>query len=318
MGSGVFAGSRLARYRECEPVGIGSGRVWRYSEPIMAARALASATISFGLVSIPVKLFTAYESGRTIRFNQICKSDGQRVRQQLVSSVSGEPVEKDDIVKGYEFSRGQYVLFTPEELKAIEAQSTHMIEIKEFIEAEQVPRIFLDRVYYLGTDKGGARAYHLLAEAMKKTGRVALGTYAARGKQYLVLVRPVEQGLALEQLRYADEIRDISQVPIEEADVKADELKLAEQLISQAATDEFRPEDYRDEVYDRLKELIDSKVQGEEITLAASEVGETKVVDLMAALKASIDEDRARKPAKAAPPRKKKAAKKKKASAKKK
>lgn len=274
----------------------------------MAARALASATISFGLVSIPVKLFTAYESGRTIRFNQINKADGARVKQQLVSSKSGEPVAKEDIVKGYEFARGQYVLFEADELKAIEAQVTHMIDIKEFIKTEQVPRIYLDRVYYLGTDKGGARAYHLLAEAMQDTGRVALGTYAARGKQYLVLVRPVDGGLAMEQLRYADEIRGIDQVPIDEAEVKPDELSLARQLISQAAADEFKPEAYRDEVYDRLKALIDSKVQGEEITIAAVDTGEAKVVDLMAALKASIDEDQARKPAKAAPRRSKKKA----------
>ncbi len=284
----------------------------------MAARALASATISFGLVSIPVKLFTAYESGRTIRFNQINKADGQRVKQQLVSSVSGEPVAKEDIVKGYEFSRGQYVLFEPEELKAIEAQSTHMIEIKEFIEADKVPRIYLDRFYYLGTDKGGARAYHLLSEAMKDTGRAALGTYAARGKQYLVLVRPMGDGLAMEQLRYADEIRDASVVPVDEADVKPDELSLARQLISQAAAEEFNPDQYKDEVYERLKGLIDSKVDGEEITLAATDTGESKVVDLMAALKASIDEDEARKPAKAAPRRTKKKVAKKKAAAKKK
>ncbi len=283
----------------------------------MAARALASATISFGLVSIPVKLFTAYESGRTIRFNQINKADGARVKQQLVSSVSGDPVAKEDIVKGYEFARGQYVLFTPEELKAIEAQVTHTIDIKEFIEADQVPRIYLDRVYYLGTDKGGARAYHLLSEAMLDTGRVALGTYAARGKQYLVLVRPMEGGLAMEQLRYADEIRGVDQVPIEEADVKPEELSLAHQLISQAASESFNPESYRDEVYDRLKSLIDSKVQGEEITLAATDTGESKVVDLMAALKASIDEDEERKPAKAAPRRKKKATTKKAAAKKK-
>ncbi|MDJ0939724.1 MAG: Ku protein [Woeseiaceae bacterium] len=289
----------------------------RYSWRIMAARALASATISFGLVSIPVKLFTAYESGRAIRFNQINKADGARVKQQLVSSVSGDPVAREDIVKGYEFAKGQYVLFEPEELKAIEAQATHMIDIKEFLETDQVPRIYLDRVYYLGTDKGGARAYHLLLEAMKDTNRVALGTYAARGKQYLVLVRPFEDGLAMEQLRYADEIRDIDQVPIDEAEVKPDELSLARQLISQAASEGFNPADYRDEVYDRLKNMIEQKVQGEEITLTPTDSGETKVVDLMAALKASIDEDEERKPAKAAPKKKKKAASKKKAAAKK-
>ena len=280
----------------------------------MAPRALATATISFGLVSIPVKLFTPYESGRMIHFNQINKADRARVKQQLISSKTGEPVDKSDIVKGYEFTRGQYVLFEPEELEAIEAQSTHTINIREFVPLEQVPRIYLERVYYLGTDKGGARAYHLLAEAMEESGRAALGSYAARGKQYLVLVRPVKGGLALEQLRYADEIRSIDTVPIEDADVRDDELKLARQLIDQASSDEFRPENYKDEVYERLKALIDSKVAGEDITVVASaEAEQAKVVDLMAALKASLGAEGESKPAKAAPKRtKKKTAKKKK------
>jgi DNA end-binding protein Ku len=266
----------------------------------MAARALASATISFGLVSIPVKLFTAYESGRTIHFNQISRTDGARIKQQLVSSKSGEPVDKSDIVKGYEFTRGQYVLFEADELEAIEAQSTHMIAIEEFVPLDKVPRIYLDRVYYLGTDKGGARAYHLLAEALRDSGRAALGSYSARGKQYLVLVRPVEGGLVLEQLRYADEIRAISAVPIEDADVRKDELQLAKQLISQASSEDFKPEEYTDEVYERLKGLIDRKVAGEEITVVSpADVEPSKVVDLMAALKASIAGETAAKPAKA-------------------
>jgi DNA end-binding protein Ku len=266
----------------------------------MAARALASATISFGLVSIPVKLFTAYESGRTIHFNQISRTDGARIKQQLVSSKSGEPVDKSDIVKGYEFTRGQYVLFEADELEAIEAQSTHTIAIEEFVPLEKVPRIYLDRVYYLGTDKGGARAYHLLAEALRDSGRAALGSYSARGKQYLVLVRPVEGGLVLEQLRYADEIRAISAVPIEDADVRKDELQLAKQLISQASSEDFKPEEYTDEVYERLKGLIDRKVAGEEITVVSpADVEPSKVVDLMAALKASIAGETAAKPAKA-------------------
>jgi DNA end-binding protein Ku len=266
----------------------------------MAARALASATISFGLVSIPVKLFTAYESGRTIHFNQISRTDGARIKQQLVSSKSGEPVDKSDIVKGYEFTRGQYVLFEADELEAIEAQSTHMIAIEEFVPLDKVPRIYLDRVYYLGTDKGGARAYHLRAEALRDSGRAALGSYSARGKQYLVLVRPVEGGLVLEQLRYADEIRAISAVPIEDADVRKDELQLAKQLISQASSEDFKPEEYTDEVYERLKGLIDRKVAGEEITVVSpADVEPSKVVDLMAALKASIAGETAAKPAKA-------------------
>ena len=147
----------------------------------MAMRALASATVSFGLVSIPVKLYSSAESSSTIRFNQIHKKDGSRLKQQLVCAKDGEPVPKDEIVKGYEFAKGQYVLFTPEELKAIEEKATQTIDIAEFVPADQVERIYLDKVYYLGPDKGGARAYQLLARARRETGRAALAKYSARG-----------------------------------------------------------------------------------------------------------------------------------------
>jgi DNA end-binding protein Ku len=260
---------------------------------------MSSATIAFGLVSIPIKLYTAYESSKTIRFNQIHKKDGARIRQQLVSSTTGEVVPKDEIVKGYEYAKGQYVLFTNEELKAVEAEVTHTIDIQEFIEVAQVPRVFLERMYYLGPDKGGARAYHLLGEALRDTNRAGLGRYVSRGKQYLVLIRPEGPGLCMEQLRYADEIRDIEQVPIDDAKIKPEELELAKQLISQAASEKFAPEQYRDEVRDRIMELIDKKAAGEEISIVPTEAAETKIIDLMAALKASIGEE-AKKPAKAA------------------
>jgi DNA end-binding protein Ku len=153
-------------------------------------RAIASATVSFGLVSIPVKLFSSAESSATIRFNQIHKKDGARLKQQMISAKTGDAVPKDEIVKGYEFAKGQYVLFSPDELKAIEEESSHTIDIAEFLPADTVERLYLEKVYYLGPDKGGARAYRLLSEALRKTGRGALAKYSARGKQYLVLVRP--------------------------------------------------------------------------------------------------------------------------------
>jgi len=174
----------------------------------MAARALGSATIAFGLVSIPVKLYSAAESASQIRFNQIDQRDGSRVKQQLVSAKSGELVPKEEIVKGYEFAKGQYVLFTKEELKAIEVVSSYTIDIEEFVPAGSVERIYFDKAYYLGPDKGGARAYQLLSKALEETGRIAIGRYAARGKQHLIMVRPVGDGerggLLLEQLYYAD------------------------------------------------------------------------------------------------------------------
>ncbi len=262
-------------------------------------RALSTATISFGLVSIPVKLYSAYESGSQVRFNQIDQRDGARVKQQLISSKSGEPVPRDQIVKGYEFAKGQYVLFTREELKALESVSTHTIDIIEFVPADQVDRKFLDRVYFLGAEKGGARAYKLLAQGLRKTGRAAIAKYASRGKEHLVMLRPEEDGLAMEQLHYADELRSIADVPMDDAEIKKEELQLALQLIDQSSSDQFNPEQFKDEVRGRVMELIEKKIQGEDISVAPAEQAETKIIDIMEALKASLAEGE-RKPAKRA------------------
>jgi DNA end-binding protein Ku len=263
----------------------------------MPARALSAATISFGLVSIPVKLYSAAEPRSAISFNQIHRKDGARVKQQLISSRTGEVVAREDIVKGYEFAKDQYVLFEPEELTALEAAATHTIDIVEFLHAGQIERRYLDKVYYLGTDKGGARAYKLLAQVLTDTGRIALGKYAARGKQYLVMVRPLENGLVMEQLHYPDELRSFAEVPIEDAAVKPAELKLATQLVEQAASEEFRPGEYKDEVRERMMALIQRKIEGEDITLAPTAEPEHKIIDIMAALKASLAAGNTRKPA---------------------
>lgn len=269
----------------------------------MPARALSAATISFGLVSIPVKLYSGAEPKSALSFNQIDKKDGSRVKQQLVNSRSGEVVVREELVKGYEFAKGQYVLFEPNELKALEAAATHTIDIVEFLKADQIDRQYLDKVYYLGTDKGGARAYKLLAQALNETGRIGIGKYAARGKQYLVMVRPIgEKGLVMEQLHYPDELRSFAEVPVEDATVKPAELKLATQLIEQAASDKFTPENYRDEVRDRMLELINRKVEGEDITIAPTAEPEHKIIDIMEALKASLAAGNARKPAQQAEP----------------
>lgn len=268
----------------------------------MAMRALSSATIAFGLVSIPVKLYSAYESGHQIRFNQIDRRDGARVKQQLISSKSGEPVPREEIVKGYEFAKGQYVLFTPEELKAIESVTTHTIDILEFVKAGEVDRKYLDRVYFLGAEKGGTRAYKLLAAALRETKRVAIAKYASRGKEHLVMLRPEGDGLAMEQLHYADALRSIDEVPMDEAEIKKEELQLALQLVEQAATDKFNPKKYKDEVRGRVMEMIERKVEGEDITVAPTEQAETKIIDIMEALKASLADggDGKRKPARRA------------------
>ena len=263
----------------------------------MAARPLGSATIAFGLVSIPVKLFSAAESAATVSFNQIDRRDGARVKQQLISSKTGEIVPKEEIVKGYEFAKDQYVLFTKDEIKALEVAATYMIDINEFVPDGSVERIYFDKAYYLGPDKGGARAYHLLAQALKASKRIGVGRYAVRGRQHLVMVRPKENGLMLEQLHFADEVRAFSEVPLEDVEVKSAELELAKQLIAQGAKESFDPKSYRDEVRDQIMTLIQRKVEGEDISIAPTEKVEHKIIDIMEALKASLNAADKRKPA---------------------
>ncbi len=281
----------------------------------MAARAISSATISFGLIAIPVKLYTSAVSTSAIRFNQLHAKCGGRLKQQYLCPKDDVVVERDDIVKGYEFAKGQYVMFSPEEIKALEEKSTQAIEIAEFVPAEQIERLYLEKVYYLGPDKGGARPYQLLAAALQRSGRAALGQYAARGKQYLVMIRPLEDGLVMEQLRYQDEVRPFADIPLEEADVKEPELELAMQLIEQSTNDAFEPAKYEDQVRARMLAAIEQKIAGEEIAIADEDEAETRVIDMMEALKASLEakgvDTQSRKPAKKAGASKKKVAKKK-------
>ncbi len=254
----------------------------------MPARPIGSATVSFGLVSIPVQLYSASENSQKVRFNFLAP-DGSRVKQQYINATSGEVVPRDELVKGYQFAKDQYVTFTPDELKALEAEATHAIEISEFVPIDEVERAYINKVYYLGPDKGGGKAYNLLAAAMKKTGWAALAKYAARGKQYLVLVRPVGDHLVMEQLHYAHEVREIDEVPAGEGEATEAELKLAIQLIEQIASDSFDPEQYDDEVGQRMLAAIEKKVtDGKEITAPAEEEAPAQVIDLMEALKASV------------------------------
>lgn len=281
----------------------------------MPARPISTATVSFGLVSVPVKLYSAAEPKAKISFNWLHKDCGSRLRQQYVCKKHGDVVEKEDMVKGYEFSKDAYVLFTSEELKALEAKATESIDIVEFVPAHKVERHYLSKIYYLGPDKGGGRAYRLLSRAMHETGLSAVAKYAARGKQYLVLIRPMDEGLAMEQLNYTDELRPFSEVPQGEEEVKHEELKLAIQLIEQAASEEFHPEKFEDEVRKRTMEQIERKVAGEDITTAPTEEPQTQIIDLMEALKASLakgePQDEAQKPAKRDAAKKKAASKRK-------
>jgi DNA end-binding protein Ku len=253
----------------------------------MPPRPIGSANISFGLVSVPVSLYSASESSATVSFNMLHKACGSRLKQQYICPKEGGVVEKDEVAKGYEFAKGQYVTFSPEEIKALDEKATNSIDIAEFVPLTAVDRIYLDKVYYLGPDKGGDRAYRLLGEALKTTGRAALGQYSARGKQHLVLVRPLDGVLVMEQLHYQAELRSAAEVPHPDTPVKEAELALARQLIEQSATDEFRPENYHDTVRERVLEAIQRKVEGQEIT-AEEAPAETKIIDLMDALKASL------------------------------
>ncbi len=254
----------------------------------MPSRPIASATVSFGLVSVPVQLYSAAESAASVSFNLLHGKCGSRLKQQYFCIKDGEKVEREDMVKGYEFSKGQYVRFSKEELKALEEKGNNSVEIHEFVPLAQVDRIFLEKTYYLGPDKGGERAYKLLAAALEQTGRAALGQYAARGKQYLVLVRPRDGVLVMEQLHYQDEVRSVTEVPIPDVAVKQQELQLAVQVIEQGASDAFRPETYADTVRQRVHEQIQQKVEGHEISEEPSEAPQAQIIDLMEALKASL------------------------------
>jgi DNA end-binding protein Ku len=262
----------------------------------MAARPIASLTLSFGLVSIPVKLYSATEASRAISFNFLHKGCGSRLKQQYLCAKEEVPVARGDMVKGFEFAKDQYVVFTPEELKALEETGSHAIEIAEFLPLEAIDPLFFDKAYYLAPDKGGAKPYALLAKALSEAKRCALGRWAARGKQYIVMVRPLEDALVLQQLLYAAEVRPVSEIEVPRTEVKDAELKLARQLIEQQAAERFDPSAYVDEVRGRIEAAVQRKIEGQEITSLgeAPEPG-AQVIDLMEALRASLEKKPARR-----------------------
>jgi DNA end-binding protein Ku len=259
----------------------------------MAARSIATLTVSFGLVSIPVKLYSATEASRAISFNLLHKGCGSRLKQQYLCVKEEVVVPREEMAKGYEFAQDQYVMFTPEELKALEEAGTHTADIAEFVPVESIDPVYFDKAYYLAPDKGGAKPYALLARALRESGRCALGRWAARGKQYIVMIRPAgnenADGLIMQQLLYAGEVRSIKEIEIPKTEVKDAELKLAQQLIEQQASDKFDPSAYKDEVRDRVEAAVQKKVEGQEITMSEAPEGGAQVIDLMEALRASLD-----------------------------
>jgi DNA end-binding protein Ku len=266
-------------------------------------RPFASGQIAFGLVSIPVKLFSAAEASERISFNMLHGECGTRIQQQLFCPKDERTISREETVKGYEFSKGQYVLFNEEELKALEEKSTQQIDISEFLPTDQIDPIYFSKAFYLAPDRGGERAYALLTRALEETGRWALAKYAARGKQYLVVLRPLGKGLVLQQLYYPNEIRSQDDLDLGDPIIKDNELKMAVQLAEMGAAEEFHPENYRDEVQERIRKQIQQKIEGEEITTAAGEEPRAQVIDLMEALRASLSSSRPRATASKATPK---------------
>jgi DNA end-binding protein Ku len=254
----------------------------------MPPHALGSGTISFGLVSIPVKLYTAASAGG-VSFNQLHVKCGNRLRQQMFCPVDNEVVDRSQIVKGYEFQKDQYVRFTDEEIKSLEGEASRVIEIEEFVPLSTVDPIYFEKTYYLGPDKGGDKPYRLLADAMAKTERVALAKFVMRGKESLVLVRPAQHGLMLHTMYFADEVREFGEIDKgESATLKEGELGLALRLIEDLSHEEFKPDQYHDDYRQRVLDLVNLKVEGKEVTTVTPEVHRAQVIDLMDALKQSL------------------------------
>ena len=255
----------------------------------MAVRSIASLTLSFGLVAIPVKLYSATVSAGQLRFNLLHRKDGSRLKQQYVCLEEGQVVGREEIAKGYEFAKDQYVMFTPEELKALEEAGTHSIDVAEFVPLSAVDPVYFERTYYLAPDRGAAKPYTLFVEALKASGRCAVGRWASHGREHLVIVRPIEHALALHQLHFAAQVQPVSVIEVEPAKVREPELKLARELIDRQTSERFDPGAYPDEVKARIEAAIERKVEGEQLTVAeppASSGGE--VIDLMEALRASL------------------------------
>lgn len=253
-------------------------------------------SISFGLVSIPVKVFSATESKAAIGFNLLHKGCGSRLRQQYICQREGVVVDRADMVKGYEFEKDRYVVFEPDELKALEEATQHTIDIIAFMPLAAIDPIYYDKAYYLGPDKRGGKPYSLLSEALRATGKCALAKWNWKGKQYMVQIRVGDDGLILQQLLYADEVRSMADLHVETVDVSKAELSLAEQLIEQNSVEGYDPSEYTDEEKQRILAQIDKKIAGEAITVSPETAGAAsgaEVIDLMEALRKSIGSTKA-------------------------
>jgi DNA end-binding protein Ku len=262
----------------------------------MAARSTSSTTISFGLVSIPVKLYTA-TSAQDVHFNQLHRKCGSRVKQKLHCPVDDEFVERDDLVKGYEIAKNQYVQFTEEELRALEAERFSTLDLVEFVPESTVDFVYIEKSQYLGPDKGGEKAFNLLTKAMRQMQRIAVGRYWSRGKVQLVLMRPYRKGLILHQVYYANEVRSYDDIDLgPDQSFSAGEQQLAERLIEQLSEPAFAPDKYHDEYAERVRKAADEKAAGQQITIAPEQPA-AQIIDLFEALKQSLRDQPDKRPA---------------------
>ncbi len=258
----------------------------------MPARSVGSGMVSFGLVSIPIKLYVATHS-EAPSFNLLHRECGSRIRQQIWCPRCQKTVERSELVKGYEVEKDQYATFTDDELKALETAASPSIDIQEFVPLADVDPVYFETSHYVGPDKGGEKAYHLLADAMREREVVAVAQHVSRGKERLVLIRPMAKGLVLHSLYYADEVRSFDEVPLGDAGQRRDgEMRLAQQLIAELTSKAFQPAQYRDHYRDRLREVVDKKIAGEETTIVAAPAPRAQVIDLMEALKQSLARER--------------------------
>ena len=264
----------------------------------MAARSIASLTLSFGLVSIPVKLYSATDSAAGVGFN-LLTPEGGRVKQQYISEATGEVVARTDMKKGYEFEKGQFVVFTAEELKALEEGASHVVEIVAFVPEQSVDPLFYDKAYFIAPDKRGGKPYCLLQQAMRESERCALAKWSYKGKTRVVQIRAAEDGMVFQQLLFADEVRALSDLHIEQVAVTATELQLALQVIDQVSQDAYDPAAYEDEEKNRILQAIDQKISGKQIVSPAAPAGESggQVIDLMEALRASLSANKTKRAA---------------------
>jgi len=272
----------------------------------MALRPLRNATISFGLVNIPVRFYTATKS-EDIGFNLLHGSCGSRVNRKWWCPHHEEMIGMDEMVRGYPIAKNRYVTFTDEEIDALESDDNRALEITEFVDLEQIDPVFFEKAYYLGPAPGGGKTYKLLSQAMKKQGKVAVARWVSGNREHLVVLRPYEGGLILHTMYYADEVRDFAAIDAEDAELRDKEIALAEMLIGELSVEAFDPLAYKDEYRERLMDRIRAKSEGETILAQpADDEKAAEVVDIMEALRRSLEGTpataaRKRAPAKRAP-----------------